>query len=247
MLILFIMVFIKANNTYASRQVCYKYDTPQEFIKLDKATFSTSTDYYCGEIADSFEWGVKHIFRLVDGGIHTENGKTVSTKYYWQFRSDDENETDRRMAWLAKYLTDRKVTITDSNGIKTISLKNKIGYKAYYDFRASNDKDYAKKNTWQGAFWLWQKDAKLNGSDNTKYFMWLCFKNSSTNLSYDNDIWKQAIRDAKTPVPFKAGTPKASTSTLVMDDNKGYFKVNSCSGNITKIVFGCDNNKSYTI
>lgn len=243
-LILFIMVLIKNNYSYASRQVCFNYDTKQEFETFDKSKFSTSTDFYCGEIADSFEWGVKHKFRLVDGGYkYASDGKTVltSTKYYWQFRSDDANETDRRMAWLAKYLTDGSVTI---NGTKKTIAK---GYKAYYDLRASNGKDFAKANTWQGAFWLWQQDAKLNGSDNTKYFMRLCFENASTGNTYTNSIWDQAIKDAKQPKSFTAGTPKASTSALTMSDKTGSFNMQSCSGKITKIVFNCSNGNSYTI
>lgn len=123
-LVFLIIILVKTNNTYASKQRVFEYDTKQIFMKMNKAMLCDSTEFYCGEIGDSFEWTNPHTFRLVDGDYkYTSDGKTkLSSKYYWEFRSDDDNQTDRKMAWLAKYLYD---------GINGISINR--GYKAFND------------------------------------------------------------------------------------------------------------------
>lgn len=247
-LVFLIIILVKTNNTYASKQRCFDYDTPQIFKTFNKASFSTSKTLYCGEIADSFEWSKDHTFRLADGGhIRDATGKIISsTKYYWEFRSDDDNQTDRKMAWLAKYLVD------GINGTKPAK-----GYAAYYKLREdtykqTNNYDTARKvakaNTWQGAFWLWQKDGKENGSETTKTFLNLCFPNASTNLDYSSNwIWSQANNDSAKKITYSTGTPKITTNQLVMEDQTGSFKVNTLWGSITEMTFECRDGTKYTI
>ena len=239
-LVFLIIILVKTNNTYASKQRIFEYDTKQIFIELNKAKFSESTKYYCGEIGDSFEWSSMHKFRLADGDYHlASDGKTkLSSKFYWEFRSDDDNQTDRKMAWLAKYLQD---------GINGTKLAK--GYQAYYKLRGSNgeNKETAKANTWQGAFWLWQKDGKENGSETTKTFLNMCFSGASTNISYSNWIWNQANTDSADKITYSTGTPKIDTNQLIMEDQTGSFKVNTLWGSITEMTFECLDGTKYTI
>ena len=237
-LVFLTIVLLKTNNTYASRQKISEYDSKQIFIQMNKTLFSQSTKYYCGEIGDTFEWSSNHTFRLADGDYKlASDGKTkLSSKFYWEFSSDDDNQADRKMAWLAKYLVD------GINGTKPAK-----GYQAYYNARATHDKEYAKANTWQGAFWLWQKDGKLNGSETTKTFLNMCFSGASTNISHSNWLWDKANADSANKITYDSGTPKIKTNQLVMEDQKGSFKVNTLWGSITDITFTCKDGTNYTI
>ena len=239
-LVFLIIILVKTNYTYASKQKVSEYDTKQIFIEMNKEMFSKSTKYYCAEIGDSFEWSSMHKFRLADGDFkYASDGKTkLSSKYYWEFRSDDDNQTDRKMAWLAKYLED---------GINGTKLAK--GYQAYYNLRGANgeNKENAKANTWQGAFWLWQKDGKEYGSETTKTFLKMCFPGASTSISYSNWIWNQANTDSANKITYSTGTPKITTNQLMMEDQTGSFKVNKLWGSITEMTFECKDGTKYTI